>query len=79
MGPESDRCSVPEGDEEGDGRDAIGELEKLSSLPAGLRIRAAAQPVSDSMGSNGKLPVLERLPQLPHHRPPKLGPSDFTR
>jgi hypothetical protein len=52
---------VLEGDEEGDGPDAIGELEELSSVPAGLRIRAAARAVSDSMGSNGKLPVLERI------------------
>jgi hypothetical protein len=51
-------------------------LEKLSQLVAGLRIRAAAQPVSDSMGSN-KLPVLERTPSSPSPSL-KLGFSDFA-
>jgi hypothetical protein len=69
---------VPESDEEGDGRDAIGELKELSSVPAGLRIRAAAPAVSDSMGSNGTLPpvVLERIYPIIS---PKLRFGDFCR
>ena len=46
-------------------------------MPAGLRIRAAAQAVSDSMGSNGKLPVvLERIYPI---IAPKLRFGDFAR
>jgi hypothetical protein len=58
--PSSNRCAVPEYDDGEENTAAIGKWKKMSSLPAGLHVRAAATDVSNSMGSNHKPPAVAR-------------------